>query len=411
MPRTAHIVVGLGFGDEGKGSIVDYLVRSRGAGLVVRFNGGAQAGHNVITPGGVHHEFHQFGAGTLAGARTHLTRHVMVNPDVFLREAGELAGKGVADPLSLVTIHREALITTPYHIAANRAIEAKRGDGRHGSCGMGIGETARQATVRVPGMKALRALHLQRLAHGSEARTSLMWHRNMALELGAINVPDVQEVMEHYGSFSSRVRIIDTPEERDLLWRVDSVFEGAQGVLLDQEYGFFPHVTHSDCTFRNAVETLAGLPVTTRRIGVLRSYATRHGAGPFPSAALAMQRSEPHNTNESVQGEFRTGAFDLPLARYALEVVGAIDGLALTHLDRFCPAVCESYQNMRRPRPLRPTTLEHQQRLTSLLYEALPVLVGSGASDGESFAHHVQRSLDVSVAIRSFGPTAADKVA
>ena len=139
--RGAIVVAGLGFGDEGKGTTVDWLVRRHESALVVRYNGGAQAAHNVVLPDGRHHTFSQFGSGTLAGAETFLSRYMLVNPSAMLNEAAGLAGLGVVDPLSRVHVDEDALITTPFHIAANRAREQARGDGRHGSCGMGIRET------------------------------------------------------------------------------------------------------------------------------------------------------------------------------------------------------------------------------------------------------------------------------
>jgi Adenylosuccinate synthetase len=166
------IVVDLGYGDAGKGTIVDWLcARSaqspRGAEgapgrpvqAVVRFNGGAQAAHHVLArggeraaglrggqPGGEPHAFAQFGSGTFTpGTRTFLSRFMLVDPLALVAEAEHLERLGVPDPFGLVAVDRDALLTTPYHRAANQAREQARGDGRHGSCGMGIGETASYA--------------------------------------------------------------------------------------------------------------------------------------------------------------------------------------------------------------------------------------------------------------------------
>jgi adenylosuccinate synthase len=149
------IVVDLGYGDAGKGTIVDWLCArpEQGSGVlagarpprtVVRFNGGAQAAHNVVTRDGRQHTFAQFGSGTFApGVRTHLSRFMLVDPLALAAEAAHLAAAGVADALDRLTVDRDALLTTPYHRAANRARELARGTDRHGSCGIGIGETAR----------------------------------------------------------------------------------------------------------------------------------------------------------------------------------------------------------------------------------------------------------------------------
>jgi adenylosuccinate synthase len=136
------ITVGLGFGDEGKGTVVDALVRRYNAKLVIRYNGGAQCAHNVITDDGRHHCFHQFGSGSLVpGCRTLLTKHVLVNPLVMFTEALQLEMIGVPNALKNMFIDERALVTTPYHRAMNRLREYSRNEQCHGSCGMGIGET------------------------------------------------------------------------------------------------------------------------------------------------------------------------------------------------------------------------------------------------------------------------------
>src|SRR5690606_29247276 len=113
---TAFIVVDLGFGDAGKGTIVDYLCRRERATLVVRTNGGAQAGHNVVTADGRHHTFSQLGAGTFVpGVRTHLSRFVVVHPTALAIEAQRLEARGVLDPLARVTVAGDAYVTTPFH--------------------------------------------------------------------------------------------------------------------------------------------------------------------------------------------------------------------------------------------------------------------------------------------------------
>ena len=148
---TSIIVVDLGYGDAGKGTVADWLcspASGRQISTVIRFNGGAQAAHNVVTADGRHHTFAQFGSGSFTpGVRTHLSRFVLVDPLALAAEAAHLAAAGVGDALDRLTIDRDALLTTPYHRAANRAREIARGPGRHCSCGMGIGETARYVSL------------------------------------------------------------------------------------------------------------------------------------------------------------------------------------------------------------------------------------------------------------------------
>src|SRR5436309_2467866 len=116
------------------------------------------------------------------------------------------------------------------------------------------------------------------------------------------------------------------------------IFEGAQGVLLDESFGFHPHTTWSNTTFANADSLLneAEYEGSRTRIGVLRCYFTRHGPGPLVTedASLRDRLCEPHNDASGWQGEFRVGSFDAVAARYALKAVGGVDSLVITHLDR-----------------------------------------------------------------------------
>src|SRR3954468_4538538 len=129
------VLVGLGFGDCGKGLFTDALCRRWPVHTVVRFNGGAQAGHNVVLPDGRHHTFSQFGAGTFVpGVRTLLAAPVVVHPTALLVEDAVLRGAGVHDALARLTIAATCRLTTPYHQAAGRLRERLRGTQAHGSC-------------------------------------------------------------------------------------------------------------------------------------------------------------------------------------------------------------------------------------------------------------------------------------
>lgn len=139
MTKHAKVVIGANFGDEGKGLITDFLASQTGEEtLVVRHNGGAQAGHTVTTPDGKRHVFRHFGSGTLAGAQTFLSRFYVCNPILFFKELALLEDLGIQPR---VYIAADSPITTPYDMMINQIIEEFRGDGRHGSCGVGFGET------------------------------------------------------------------------------------------------------------------------------------------------------------------------------------------------------------------------------------------------------------------------------
>lgn len=351
--RTATIVTGLGFGDEGKGTIVDSLshnLRKRWIGLegtvtVVRHNGGSQAGHNVVTDTGLHHTFSQFGAGSLQGAYTHLSRFMLVNPFNMLRERAHL------DELSRIawgpgwvpmpSVDPRALIITPLHRAANRLRELARGDGRHGSCGEGIGETVSYALAHDP----LRVQHL-------EDRSTMLDYLhalrdffvdelvNLDDSLWSLIVSSEGTLSGYADEYERWFRTVAVERDEVVLRETHHlIFEGAQGVLLDETYGFAPHTTWSNTTSANARTLLdeIGWEGPVLSLGVTRSYMTRHGVGPFRTEAPIFM-PEPHNDDGFWQGAFRQGWLDLPLLRYALDsdraAGGNINALAVTHVDR-----------------------------------------------------------------------------
>jgi len=422
------IVVDLGYGDAGKGTVVDWLCSRPGRPVhtVVRFNGGAQAAHNVVTPDGRHHAFSQFGAGTFAaGVRTHLSRFALVDPLALAAEAEHLAAVGVRYALARLTVDRHALLVTPYHQAANRLRELRRAGDRHGSCGMGIGQTAsyaldypadapRTGDCETPGVLARKL-------------TALI--DCLRAELGPLDVPPVADVCDAYRAFGASVALVDTGHLGRLLRAGPAVFEGAQGVLLDERYGFHPYTTWSTTTFANAETLLSEAGMGAVRLGVIRCYMTRHGPGPFVTEDPTLELPEPHNQHNRWQGPFRVGQLDAVALRYAIAVSGGVDAVALTHLDvaeylagtgRPGLRVCRAYRADGQVVPDISATgagdaLERQERLTRLLLRARPVYgdpadgtpaSGVPAADWPSV---VEQAAGAPVALVSRGPTAPDK--
>jgi adenylosuccinate synthase len=436
----SHVIVAdLGYGDAGKGSVVAWLCSPRGAGArcavtrgaaargaaaggsvtgggapvhaVVRFNGGAQAAHNVLTADGRHHTFAQFGSGSFTPeVRTHLSRFMLVDPLALAAEAGHLASVGVGDALDRLTVDRDALLTTPYHRAANRARELARGQDRHGSCGMGIGETARYA-LEHPG-DAPRAADCA--APRTLARKLGRLRDWLADEFGSCDGPDLVGLCDAYQAFAARVPLVDAGYLSGLLRAGPVVFEGAQGVLLDEWRGFHPYTTWSTTTFANAETLLAesGADAPALRLGVVRCYLTRHGPGPFVTEDPTLELPERHNRPGTWQGVFRTGHFDAVALRYAVEVSGGVDAVALTHLDlagQHPLRVCRSYQadgqRLTRIIPGPECDLRYQERLTAMLLGARPVY----EHPGPDWPGLVEDALGAPVALTSYGPGVADK--
>lgn len=408
-----HVIVAdLGYGDAGKGTVVDWLCSPQGGGpvhTVVRFNGGAQAGHNVVTADGRHHTFAQFGSGTFTpGVRTHLSRFVLVDPLALAAEAAHLARVGVHDALGRLTDDRDALLVTPFHQAANRARELARGKNRHGSCGMGIGETASYGlshpadAPRVADCAAPRAL----------ARKLTILRDWLTSELGDLDVPSTAGLCDAYRAFADTVPLVDSGYLRRLLRAGRAVFEGAQGILLDEWHGFHPYTTWSTTTFANAETLLAEAGESAIRLGVIRCYTTRHGPGPFVTEDPTLELPEPHNRHGLWQGRFRTGHLDAVALRYAAAVSGGVDALALTHLDtaaRHPLRLCRSYridgQRLDRIAPSPQRDLRWQEQLTKLLLRARP----DYEDPGGDWPSTISELLSAPIVVASYGPATTAK--
>ncbi|WP_164545163.1 adenylosuccinate synthetase [Antribacter gilvus] len=331
-PATADVVVGLGFGDEGKGAAVDALVAASGADRVVRFNGGQQAAHNVVV-GGRHHTFASFGSGSFSGAPTWVAGYCTVEPTAAAAERAALVRLGLAPVLY---VDGGCLVTTAAHVAANHAREAGRGAARHGSTGTGFGETVAFA-LALPD-DAPRAADLARPAeHVAKAVA-------VAETLVADGVLDPTWASTDRAAAAARSQceaaaaftLVDRDRLLDELRTGHTVFEGAQGFWLDESFGFQPHTTWSTTTPANAGELARSAGIErVRTVGCTRTYATRHGAGPLPGeGALPSRPAEPHNGDDTFAGVFRTGAIDADLLRAAVDQTMA-DVLAVSHADVF----------------------------------------------------------------------------
>ena len=435
--HQVFLTVDLGFGDAGKGSIVDCLTQTYDAHTVVRYNGGAQAGHRVVMDGATpqDHVFAQFGSGTLAGANTHLARYMLLEPLAMMAEAQHLRALGVRDAFQRTTIDARALVITPFQRAANRLRELVRGDQRHGSCGMGIGETMSDALTYGENV-----LHVGDLTNPDRLYTKLAFLRKVNLakmpvqcraltqtasvvaELELLTDPSWADwLMAAYQTFAAQAQIVTGDYLDDLLAQPGTViFEGAQGVLLDEWAGFHPYTTWSTTTLANAHTLLAEARYTghVTQVGITRAYATRHGAGPFVSEDATLTHALPDACNSfgAWQQGFRAGWLDLVMLRYALQTVGPLDYLAVTCLDRLAalPAlqVCRQYDHATgvldqiTPSPT-PRDLAYQAQLTHTLAHCQPRL--ESVTDPRALLALISAALSLPVGLISTGPTASDK--
>jgi len=332
MPAVA--IVGAQWGDEAKGHIIDLLAEH--ASLVVRCQGGPNAGHTVVTDKGTF-RLHMVPCGALhTGVRSLIGHGVVVDPVGLLEEFALLAAAGV-DPSSVLLSERAHLIM-PYHRQLDLLEEEARGEARIGTTGRGIGPSYADKASRV----GLRVCDV--LEPGGRAALATAIKRAARLIEAFGGVPqDPQEMadrcIEALETLRPQVGDALTPVH-DALERGETVLlEGAQAALLDLDTGTYPFVT-SSCTLAAGVLAGAGIPpmALSGCIGVYKTYPTRVGAGPFPSEMDAetgsLVREIGHEYGATTGRPRRCGWFDAVTARYSMRLNG-YSSVALTHLDVF----------------------------------------------------------------------------
>ena len=324
------IVVGAQWGDEGKGKLVDVLAEQ--SDLVVRFNGGGNAGHTVMHAGETY-KFHYMPSGMLHNKQCILGTGVVINPKDLLEEIKSFTDSGHAPKLK---ISARAHVIFPHH----QLIDAKEG-GKIGTTGRGIGPTYSQKTSRIN----LRILDIIADDAVERIKNSLRDVKDILINDGIFSEAEFKEYCENvsneYASYGSDFKEFVTDTE-DLV-RVASnselhvLFEGAQGTLLDLNYGTYPFVTSSSTLAAAAFVGGGAIPgVPIRILGITKAYTTRVGEGPFPTEldgdAATNLREAGHEYGATTGRPRRVGHLDLYALRYAIRISG-IQELAMTKID------------------------------------------------------------------------------
>ncbi|UXU86393.1 adenylosuccinate synthase [Burkholderia sp. S-53] len=342
-PGRNVVVVGTQWGDEGKGKIVDWLTdHAQG---VVRFQGGHNAGHTLII-GGKKTILRLIPSGIMReGVACYIGNGVVLSPEALFKEIGELeeAGVNVRDRLF---ISEAATLILPYHIAIDQAREARKGAGKIGTTGRGIGPAYEDKVGR-------RALRVQDLfdakTFADRLRENLDFHNFVLTQyLGGAAV-DFQATLDTMLGYADRLKPMVADVSRRLYDANNAgqnlLFEGAQGTLLDIDHGTYPFVTSSNCV---AGAASAGAGVGPQKLnyilGITKAYCTRVGSGPFPSelydADNPQRQDQVGVTLANVGKEFgsvtgrprRTGWLDAAALRRSIQING-VSGLCMTKLD------------------------------------------------------------------------------
>lgn len=328
MKTTA--VIGANFGDEGKGLMTDYF--SGPSTVVVRYNGGAQAGHTVVTPEGQRHVFGHFGSGSFAGAATFLSSHFIVNPFVWQRERKALQLLGL-DPR--IFFSDLAYLTLPYDMLINQQVERERNGNRHGSCGLGINETMTRCIGIEPYDKREKFITSPKDSLSKEKR--IAWYKkvrdsyarkrieelNLKPDKNFFQIFESDVLVENFNNaveeFNAYNRAVDEREALEVIGAKDVVFEGAQGLLLDEDHRFFPHVTRSKTGMDNILILCKAWHIAKIDVNyATRAYMTRHGRGPFPSEDPALSYEDKTNVHNEWQGTLRFGRLDIDLLKESI---------------------------------------------------------------------------------------------
>ena len=376
MPNT--IIVGAQWGDEGKGKIVDFLTES--AEVVVRPQGGNNAGHTVIS-GGVKFVLHLIPSGILWHGKTCVIGNgVVVDPASLVDEIARLQGQGVhVDPEKLKVSDR-AHLTLPFHRLQDRAREAVRGTGRIGTTGRGIGPCYEDKAARI-GLRAgdltNPALVRAKVAHALQEKNTLL------RDLYKFDPLDEAAVCEELLALAPRIAPYLT-EVEDRLQEVqaeggDILFEGAQGIHLDIDHGTYPFVTSSNTVAGNASAGCGVGPSSLDRVvGIVKAYTTRVGSGPFPTEQLddtgSYLRTQGHEFGATTGRPRRCGWLDAVILRESVRLCGMTD-IALTKLDvlQNLPGlrICVAYELDGRKLDYMPQEEGALERVTPI-YEDLP---------------------------------------
>ncbi len=327
-------VIGAQWGDEGKGKIVDWLA-SR-AEIVVRFQGGHNAGHTLVV-GNQTYKLSLLPSGLVRGKMGIIGNGVVVDPEALLGEIDRVRSQGLAVGPDTLRIAENATLILPVHGALDRAREAARGERRIGTTGRGIGPAYEDKVAR----RAIRMCDLAEPETLDWKLDEILLHHNTLLAgLGAETFAKAELLSYLLGLAPRLLPFVEAVWERlDEARRAGTrvLFEGAQAVMLDVDHGTYPFVTSSNTVAANAATgSGVGPGAVGFVLGIAKAYATRVGSGPFPSelhdeTGQGLGRRG-HEFGTVTGRPRRCGWFDAVLVRRAVRV-GGINGLALTKLD------------------------------------------------------------------------------
>ena len=329
------VVVGSQWGDEGKGKVVDWL--SERADVIVRFQGGHNAGHTLVIDG-VTYKLSLLPSGVVRKGKISIIGNgVVIDPWALLAEIEKVQKQGVEVSSNTLKIAENAPLILPIHQKLDEASEKLRGNNKIGTTGRGIGPAYEDKV----GRRAIRVCDLANLDSLKGKLADMLAHHNPILAASGSEPVDVDAIFESLKEVAKKILPYATPVWRLLAhYRAEGkrvLYEGAQGIMLDVDYGTYPFVTSSN-TLAGAATFGSGSGIHSIGyvLGITKAYTTRVGSGPFPSEltdAIGERIGERGHEFGTVTGrKRRCGWFDAVMVKQAVTVAG-INGIALTKLD------------------------------------------------------------------------------
>ncbi|KJS47589.1 adenylosuccinate synthase [Desulfosporosinus sp. BICA1-9] len=331
---AAVVLIGSQWGDEGKGKITDFLAEK--ANVVVRYQGGNNAGHTVVA-NGEEFKLHLIPSGILYEDKTCVIGNgVVIDPQVLLEELSYLAIRGIK--IGKLLISSNAHIIMPYHRVLDGLEEEVRAEHKIGTTKRGIGPAYMDKASRI-GIRVIDLMDKEEFA--DKLKRNLTEKNNLFVKVYGKEALKFEDIYETYLGYAEQLRSMVTDSSLVIDQSIQAgekvLFEGAQGTLLDIDHGTYPYVTSSHPIAGGACIG-AGIGPTriNRVIGVIKAYTTRVGEGPFPTELLDEVGEEiqknGHEFGTTTGRARRCGWFDAVIARYAVRVSGISD-FAITKLD------------------------------------------------------------------------------
>ena len=412
---TVNLVIGTQWGDEGKGKIVDYF--SKDADYVVRFQGGNNAGHTIKVEDQVY-KLHITPSGVIQGKIGVIGNGCVIDPDVLIKEIGELTKRGIKPKL---LISDRANIIMPYHKILDGAEEKFLGDKKIGTTKRGIGPCYSDKISR-NGIRAVDIIDRKTLSKKLDTILSIKRRIFDAYEID--EKLDKKEILETYTGFGEQLRDFITTTHVELNRAITSgkniLLEGAQGTMLDVEYGTYPYATSSH-TIAGGASTGAGIGPKhiDDIVGIVKAYTTRVGEGPLPTELfdeVGKHLSEKgHEIGTTTSRPRRCGWLDLVVVKHSCMISG-ITKLAITKLDVLdglkAVKICTGYQLNGKKIDFFPANIEQVIKCKPLYeeFEGWNKINTNSAKladlpeNAQTYLKFIEEELKTPIAVVSIGP-------